>query len=82
MERQTQAPDDWEELHEVSLPPFTAQMQDHLGTDHSEDSGPEGIIHVEGSQRTLPRPPPLPQANWGHHNWSRREVQQRPGTVS
>ncbi|XP_048491714.1 uncharacterized protein LOC104883229 isoform X2 [Beta vulgaris subsp. vulgaris] len=79
VERQTNAPDDWE-LHEISLPPFTVQNQDHLGTDHGEESGPEGI-HAEASQRTLPRPPPLPQAHWGNHpNWSRRESRQPPGT--
>ncbi|XP_021729856.1 uncharacterized protein LOC110696831 [Chenopodium quinoa] len=76
VERQTNAPDDWE-LHEMS-PPFTMQNQDHLSTDHSEESGP---IHAEEAQRVLPRPPPLPQANWGHNgNWSRRESQQHPGT--
>lgn len=79
VERQTNVPEDWE-LHEMSLPPFTTQNQDQLSTGHSEESEP---IHVEETQRTLPRPPPLPQAHWGHHaNWSRHESRQRPGTVS
>ncbi|XP_021843779.1 uncharacterized protein [Spinacia oleracea] len=77
VERQTNVPEDWE-LHEMSLPPFTTQNQDQLSTGHSEESEP---IHVEETQRTLPRPPPLPQAHWGHHaNWSRHESRQRPGT--
>lgn len=81
MERQTHAPDDWE-LHEMSLPPFPAQNPVHRGTDHSEELGAEDNL-ADQSQRTLPRPPPLPQAHWGHHaNRSFRESRQRPGTVS
>ena len=72
MERQAQGPDEWEEMHEMSMPSFATRNQDHLGTDNSEDSGPEGY-HAEENQRTLPRPPPLPQAHWGNSsNWSRR----------
>lgn len=77
VDRQANAPDDWE-LHEMPHPPFTRQNQDNLGTDHSEESGP---IYNEESQRTLPRPPPLPQAHFGHNaNWSRHVSLQRPGT--
>ncbi|XP_057538124.1 uncharacterized protein LOC130815649 [Amaranthus tricolor] len=79
VERQTHAPDDWE-LHEMSLPPFPAQNQIHRGTEHTEELGSEDNL-ADQSRQTLPRPPPLPQAHWGHHaNRSFRESRQRPGT--
>ncbi|XP_074302570.1 uncharacterized protein LOC141634236 [Silene latifolia] len=81
VDRQTDAPDDWEH-HEI-LPPFVSRNQELLHTER-EESEPHDS-HANGNEPRLPpRPPPLPQADWGwglhQTNWARRNIHQQSGT--
>ncbi|KAL9241263.1 hypothetical protein vseg_015394 [Gypsophila vaccaria] len=83
VERQANAPDDWE-LQEMLPPPYLSRNRAQPDTEQ-EEFGPLDV-RANGNEptRSPPPPPPLPQAHWRRGmqriNLARHDARQRPGT--